>query len=115
MAQAPACPRPGWLSVLHRRGPINEDTIDPLRVLVRIIFERIRMGPPVRGAILHPRQDEDDEVGGESLSNEPAVLEGQPPGRHARHLVDRVWEGEDGLLDNEPLQDSRELAEGAGL
>src|SRR5439155_9695021 len=76
-AEAPPCPRPGRLTVLHRRRAIHEDPIDSLRVVVRIIFERIRMGPSVRGAILHPRQVEDDEVGGASLSDEPAVLEAQ--------------------------------------
>src|SRR5216110_3378136 len=91
MAQAPACPRPGWLSVLHRRGPIYENPVDPLRVLVRIIFERIRMGPPVRGAILHPRQVEDDEVGGESLSYEPAVRSSFGATHPSEQIITNGW------------------------
>jgi len=101
--------------ILHGELSVHEDPVDSFWEIMRIVLERIGVRPQVRCAVPHPWQIEDDEVRGESGSDQATIAEPQAGRGHPCQLVDGVFECEDGFFDHEPLEDSRELAEGARL
>ena len=115
MSQDTSAKSAAGFGVFDRDLPVHEDPIDAFRIFVRIVLERVRVGPQVRRTVSHAWQVENDEVRGGSRSDQAAIAEAQACRRHPRHFVNGVFEREDGFFDHETLEDSWELAEGTGL
>src|SRR3989337_4247385 len=104
MPEDAACEGAGGSAVLPGDGSVHEDPVDALRVIVRVVLERERMGPEVRRTVPHSGEIEDDEVRRGPGPAEAAVREAETRCRHAGHLEDRFLEPQDALLDDEPLE-----------
>ncbi len=75
MSQDASAKSAAGFGVFDRDLPVHDDPIDAFRIFVRIVLERVRVGPQVRGTVSQPWQVENDEVRGESRSDQAAVRE----------------------------------------